>query len=209
MGSNPNTGNPGGSKPARARGTRAIALVGPAGTGKTSLAEALLFASGAIPRQGSVDAGTSVGDASPEARARGGSTEMNLMHFDYLGDHYALVDMPGGVGFAARVMETQVRLQYGIHSLMEELAGSTTPSLDFRTLKDAVGRGPAPIRQRLAVVAGDMIGPAAAREELDTLEELLRARGRTLTPAESAIQEELRRGFNYRRVLGQLLAFTH
>lgn len=101
MGSTPNTGNPGGSRPARAPGTRAIALVGPAGTGKTSLAEALLFASGAIPRQGSVDAGTSVGDASPEARARGGSTELNLMHFDYLGDRYALIDMPGGVGFAA------------------------------------------------------------------------------------------------------------
>ena len=32
--------------------TRAVALVGPAGTGKTSLAEALLFASGAINRQG-------------------------------------------------------------------------------------------------------------------------------------------------------------
>ncbi|MFT4026918.1 MAG: elongation factor G [Novosphingobium sp.] len=101
MGSTPNTGNRTGSKPARARGTRAIALVGPAGTGKTSLAEAILYASGAIPRQGSVDAGTSVGDASPEARARGGSTEMNLMHFDYLDDHFALVDMPGGVGFAA------------------------------------------------------------------------------------------------------------
>lgn len=101
MGSTPNTGTQSGSKSARARGTRAIALVGPAGTGKTSLAEALLFASSAIPRQGSVDAGTSVGDASPEARARGGSTEMNLMHFDYVGDHYALVDMPGGVGFAA------------------------------------------------------------------------------------------------------------
>lgn len=101
MGSTPNTGTHNGSKFARARGTRAIALVGPAGTGKTSLAEALLFASGAIPRQGSVDARTSVGDASPEARARGGSTEMNLMHFDYLGDHYALVDMPGGIGFAS------------------------------------------------------------------------------------------------------------
>lgn len=83
------------------RPTRAVALVGPAGTGKTSLAEALLYASGAITRQGSVDAGTSVGDASPEARARRGSTEINLMHFDYLDDHYALVDMPGGVGFAA------------------------------------------------------------------------------------------------------------
>ncbi|MBV1686098.1 hypothetical protein KRR38_00005 [Novosphingobium sp. G106] len=61
----------------------------------------MLFASGAINRQGSVEAGTTVGDASPEARARRGSTEINLMHLDYLGDHFALIDMPGGTGFAA------------------------------------------------------------------------------------------------------------
>ncbi len=89
-----------GSRSGRAA-TRAVVLVGPAGTGKTSLAEALLFASGAITRQGSVEAGSSIGDASPEARARGGSTEINLMHFDYLGDRFALVDVPGGAGFAA------------------------------------------------------------------------------------------------------------
>ena len=83
------------------KSTRAVALVGPAGTGKTSLAEALLFTSGAITRLGSVEAGTTVGDASPEARARHGSTETNLMHFDYLGDHFALLDVPGGTGFAA------------------------------------------------------------------------------------------------------------
>lgn len=82
------------------RGTRAVALVGPAGTGKTSLAEALLFASGAITRQGSVDAGTSIGDSSPEARARHGSTEINLMQFDYLDERFALIDVPGGAGFA-------------------------------------------------------------------------------------------------------------
>jgi elongation factor G len=82
-------------------GIRAIALAGPAGTGKTSLAEALLFASGAISRQGTVEAGTSVGDASPEARARRGSTELNLMRFDYLGDGFALLDAPGSVSFAA------------------------------------------------------------------------------------------------------------
>jgi elongation factor G len=81
--------------------TRTIALIGPAGTGKTSLAEALLFASGAINRQGSVEDGTSVGDSSPEARARRGSTEINLLHLDYLNDHFALIDTPGGVGFAA------------------------------------------------------------------------------------------------------------
>jgi elongation factor G len=82
-------------------GVRAIALAGPAGAGKTSLAEALLYASGAISRQGTVEAGTSVGDASPEARARRGSTELNLMRFDYLGDGFALLDAPGSVSFAA------------------------------------------------------------------------------------------------------------
>ena len=83
------------------KGTRMIALVGPAGAGKTSLAEALLFAAGATDRLGSTANGTSVGDSSPEARQRGGSTELNLLHFDYLGDHFAIVDCPGSVGFAA------------------------------------------------------------------------------------------------------------
>jgi elongation factor G len=87
--------------PGRAAGTRTIALVGPGGAGKTSLAEALLFASGAAARQGSVADKSSVGDSSPEARARGGSTELNLMNFDYMGDRYALIDAPGSVGFAA------------------------------------------------------------------------------------------------------------
>ena len=86
---------------APSNGTRAIALVGPAGAGKTSLAEAMLFASRTIDRQGSTASGSSVGDASPEARQRGGSTELNLMHFDYLGEHFAIIDAPGSVGFAA------------------------------------------------------------------------------------------------------------
>jgi elongation factor G len=83
------------------KGARAIALVGPAGAGKTSLSEALLQASGAIPRLGSVETGTSVGDASPEARSRGASTELNLSRFRWGNDDYVLLDAPGSLGFAA------------------------------------------------------------------------------------------------------------
>jgi elongation factor G len=83
------------------KGTRVIALVGPAGAGKTTLAEAMLFAAGATDRMGSTANGSSIGDSSPEARARGGSTELNLYTFDYLGDSFALIDCPGSIGFAA------------------------------------------------------------------------------------------------------------
>lgn len=80
-------------------GARAIALVGPAAAGKTSLAEALLFAAGAIPRLGTVEGSTRVGDASRDAHTSGSSTELNFMRFDWLGDHYLLVDVPDSSDF--------------------------------------------------------------------------------------------------------------
>ncbi len=61
----------------------------------------MLYAAGAINRLGSVEAGTTIGDSSPEARARRGSTEINLSRFEYLGDKFAIIDTPGSVGFAA------------------------------------------------------------------------------------------------------------
>jgi len=83
------------------KGTRVIALVGPAGAGKTSLAEAMLFAAGATDRLGSTANGSSIGDSSPESRQRGGSTELNLYNFKYLGDDFAILDVPGSIGFSA------------------------------------------------------------------------------------------------------------
>jgi elongation factor G len=83
------------------KGTRVIALVGPAGAGKTSLAEAMLFAAGASDRLGSTANGSSIGDSSPESRQRGGSTEVNLYNFSYLGDDFAILDCPGSIGFSA------------------------------------------------------------------------------------------------------------
>ena len=80
---------------------RTISLVGPNGSGKTSLMEALLFTAGAIPRQGSVEAGATVGDSSPEARARHQSVELNVATFDYMGERFTLLDCPGSVEFQA------------------------------------------------------------------------------------------------------------
>ena len=77
------------------KGTRVIALVGPAGAGKTSLAEAMLFAAGATDRLGSTANGSSIGNSSPEARQRGGSTELNVYNFHHLGDDFAVIDVPG------------------------------------------------------------------------------------------------------------------
>ncbi|HEX4197125.1 MAG TPA: elongation factor G [Caulobacteraceae bacterium] len=79
---------------------RVVALVGPTGAGKTSLLDAMLSAAGArSPKTGG--AGGSVGDASPEARARGHSVELNFAGFEYLDDRYAVIDCPGAVDFAA------------------------------------------------------------------------------------------------------------
>ena len=85
----------------RSVSSRVIALVGPAGSGKTSLLEALLHAAGATDRRGSVDSGNSVGDSSVEARARHQSVEVNVARFEFMGDRYGVIDCPGGVEFAA------------------------------------------------------------------------------------------------------------
>ena len=85
----------------KAATVRAVALSGPCGAGKTSLLESMLHVAERIPRKGSVSQGTSVGDATEEARARGLSTDLNVAGFDYLGDHYVVLDCPGSVDFAS------------------------------------------------------------------------------------------------------------
>lgn len=81
------------------KGPRCIAIVGPFGSGKTILLEAVLARMGAVPQRGSVTAGTSVGDASPEARRHRMSVELNIGSLDFLGDRYTFLDCPGSVEF--------------------------------------------------------------------------------------------------------------
>jgi elongation factor G len=78
---------------------RVVALCGPYLSGKTSLLESILFATGAIGRRGSTRAGTSIGDGAAEARKRGMSTELNIASIDYLGDQWTFIDAPGSIEF--------------------------------------------------------------------------------------------------------------
>ncbi|WP_341702475.1 elongation factor G [Ferrovibrio sp.] len=83
---------------------RVAALVGPYTAGKTSLLEALLFAAGALPRKGSVAAGTSLGDAAPEARSRQMTIEPNIAGCRFLDDPWVFLDCPGSVELAQEAL---------------------------------------------------------------------------------------------------------
>ena len=83
----------------RVAGPRCVALVGPFQSGKTTLLEAILARTGAIGRQGSIDAGTTVGDASKEARDHRMSVELSVATTTFMDDTYTFIDCPGSVEF--------------------------------------------------------------------------------------------------------------
>jgi elongation factor G len=83
----------------RATGPRCVALVGPFQSGKTTLLEAILARTGAIQRQGTMEAGNTVGDASKEARHHRMSVELTAATTNFMGDTYTFLDCPGSVEF--------------------------------------------------------------------------------------------------------------
>ncbi|MBR2282871.1 MAG: elongation factor G [Ruminococcus sp.] len=82
-----------------------IALAGHNGSGKTSLAEALLFKAGASDRLGKTADGTTVCDYDPEEIKRGISINTSLASFEYDGYKVNLIDTPGLFDFAADMIE--------------------------------------------------------------------------------------------------------
>jgi len=81
---------------------RSIALVGHGAAGKTSLAEALLFAAGAIPGKGSVERGSTVCDFDPMEKESGHSLNSALCNFAIEGAHVHLIDTPGYPDFSGQ-----------------------------------------------------------------------------------------------------------
>ncbi len=84
---------------------RSVVLAGHAGSGKTTLAEQLLFKAGAIPRMGRVDDGTAHLDFEPEEQKRRESLSLAVGTFEHDGTRISLVDTPGYPDFIADVIE--------------------------------------------------------------------------------------------------------
>jgi elongation factor G len=75
-------------------------LVGHGGSGKTTLAEALLFVGGATNRLGSVEQGNTTFDYEPEEIERGISLGLSVATVDWAGHRINIIDTPGASDFA-------------------------------------------------------------------------------------------------------------
>ena len=79
---------------------RNIAITGHGGSGKTTLAEALLFRTGTIDRFGKITEGTTTSDYDPEEIKRGSSLNLSILPMEYSGVKINLLDAPGLFDFA-------------------------------------------------------------------------------------------------------------
>ena len=80
---------------------RNVAIIGQGGVGKTSLADALLFAAGASNRLGRVDDGSSLFDFEPEENRHKVSISTALHHLSWRKHEITVVDTPGYANFLA------------------------------------------------------------------------------------------------------------
>ncbi len=78
---------------------RTFALIGHGGTGKTSVAEMLLFTAGSITRLGKIDEGSTVLDYEPEEIKRRGSIQPGFAQFSWKKNPNFLIDTPGDNNF--------------------------------------------------------------------------------------------------------------
>src|SRR3954465_1572760 len=89
--------------PRPAEKVRNVALVGHAGAGKTTLAEALLVATGAIPRAGRVEEGTTALDTEEVEIRQQRSVSLGVATVEYAGHRLTLLDTPGSPDFVGEL----------------------------------------------------------------------------------------------------------
>ena len=87
-----------------AKHIRNVALVGHQGSGKTMLAEAMLFTAGVLSRMGSIEEGNTASDYHPSEKERGMSVFTSLLHVPWQEHKINVLDTPGYLDFAGEVL---------------------------------------------------------------------------------------------------------
>jgi elongation factor G len=106
---------------------RNVALIAHSGSGATSLAEAMLFASGATNRLGRVDDGSAVMDYEPEELKRHTSISSSFHHLAWKKHRVNLIDTPGDDNFLS---DTRMSLQAadGVVVVLDAVDGVKAPT---------------------------------------------------------------------------------
>ncbi|MGM9850941.1 MAG: elongation factor G [Muribaculaceae bacterium] len=81
-----------------------IALLGSKGSGKTTLAEAMLYECGVIKRRGTVEAGTTVCDYFPVEKEYGYSVFSTVLYAEFLNKKLNVIDCPGADDFVGNAI---------------------------------------------------------------------------------------------------------
>ncbi len=116
---------------------RNIALVGHSGAGKTTLAEAALFVTGAVTRMGKTDDGNTVSDFDPEEIRRGISINTSLIPVEFEGFKLNFIDTPGYADFGGELIGALQAAEMGI-VVVDAVAGvEVGTELAWQALDDA------------------------------------------------------------------------
>ncbi len=101
---------------------RNVAAIGHRGTGKTSLTEAMLFTSGAVNRQGTIEQGSTAADFDEDEKKRQHSINSALCHTTWRNHNINIIDTPGDPSFHADTIAS-LRVVEGALAVVGAAAG--------------------------------------------------------------------------------------